>query len=80
MNKPLLKKLLKKSNEVFNVQCNSCSNCNGRECGAIDIKLRLTHEEYKELFGHDVHSKLLTVNDSPRDRKEAIKKVLSETT
>lgn len=74
MNKKSLKKLLKKSKERFNVDCDSCSNCNGRSCGRIEVKLRLTHEEYAEIFGHDVHIALLNVNNSPLDRDEAIEK------
>jgi len=78
MKTQLLKKLLKKSKEAFNVTCSSCSNCNGRECGGVDVKLRLTHNEYRELFGEDVHSKLLTVGNLPMDRKSAIRKVIAD--
>lgn len=79
MNKANLKKILKKSKEEFNVDCASCSNYNGRECGRINLNLKLTHEAYKDIFGQEVYRKLIKVSNLPMDRKEAIKQVVNAT-
>lgn len=73
-----IERIVNKSKEKLYKTCGSCSNCNGRDCGTIDVKLSLSHEDFRDVFGDSIYHMVLSVRNLPFDRKTNIKKVLDE--